>query len=445
MVIENTRLLFRLYTHPLSALSGIIDKGNWFYGAVLVTLIGIVMGITVVFPIYQTYEAAPAPVQKLRLPQSHPAAFQIRPQAPDNEEEETEEDYTPPRARRLPLPILGNIGWWLVSFRPMSYFTIAFSLAVLYVPALILLLIMIERTGSFSVAFRRDYGSLLSCTFLAWAASHLPIALAGIALAPLGLSANAALLLWLLGNLYFGFLMVCAMRTVCGTSIQNASIIVGLAWLSLRFDSLVFSALTFSPFLTLIWLVPLALGALAGLRAAHIQRQSFRRSLQAATLNEHDAEAQYQLGLIYQQRRQHAEAIKHFRRAVEIDPREPDANYQLGIVARQENRLSDAIQHFNHVVTHDDKYRQSEVWREIGATYLAAGMLEEAKSALEKYHERRPFDPEGLFHLAETLTKLGNTTRAQELYKQCIEAVQTMPYYRRNEVSKWSKLAQAKL
>ena len=444
MVIENTRLLFRLYTNPLSAMSDIIDKGNWFYGAVLVTVVGILLGLTITSRIYQTYEAVPLPLQRMRLPQTRPVAFQIRPQVP-NDEEEPDEEYVMPRSRRLPLPLVGDSGWWFVSFKPMSQIVIAFSLAVLYVPALILLLVMIERTSSFSVAFRRDYGSLLSCTFLAWTASHLPFALAGLALEPMGLGANAALLLWLLGNLYFGFLMVCAVRTVGGTSVQNASLTVGLAWLSLRFDSWVFSVLTFSPFLTLIWLVPLALGALAGMRAAHRQRQGFRRHLQAATLNEHDAEAQYQLGLVYQQRRQQSEALKHFRRAVEIDPNEPDANYQLGIAARHEKRLQDAIQHFSHVVAHDEKYRQSEIWREIGATYLAAGMYEEAKTELEKYCERRPFDPEGLFHLAETLSQRGDTNRAQELYRQCVEAVKTMPYYRRSEVSKWSKLAQAKL
>ena len=37
------------------------------------------------------------------------------------------------------------------------------------------------------------------------------------------------------------------------------------------------------------------------------------------------------------------------------------------------------------------------------------------------------------------------TSRAKELFQQCIEAVKTMPYYRRNEVNKWSKLALAKL
>lgn len=441
MVIENTRLLFQLYTRPLGAMSEIIDHGNWLFGAALVTLVAMLFGVTLTNRIYQAYEATPLLMPNLRQPQARPVALQGRPQVPRDDEEAMEEAQVIPRLPRRPLPIVGQSGWWFVSFRPMSQLVIAFSLAVLYVPALILLFVMTERTSSFSVAFRRDYGSLLSCTLLAWAASHLPFALLGF-LAPNGVT---ALLLWLLSNLYFGFLIFCALRTACGASVQNAALTVGLAWLSLRFDSVVFSALTFSPFLTLIWLVPLALGAFAGMRAAHIQRQSFRRSLQAATLNEHDAEAQYQLGLIYQQRRQQTEAIKHFRRAVEIDPKEPDANFQLGIVARQEGRLQDALNHLAPVLAHDDKYRQSEVWREIGATYLAAGMLEEAKSALEKYHERRPFDPEGLFHLAETLNKMGEMNLAQERYRQCIEAVKTMPYYRRHEVNKWSKLAQTRL
>ena len=442
MIIENIKLLLGLYTRPLSAMSDIIDRSNWLFGALLVTATAFLLVITVTGKIYQSYEAVPMMPQNLRLPQARPVAYQNQ---PPSDEEESEDEYYQPPPQSLPLPIVGEKGWWFVSFKPMSQFVIALSLAVLYVPALILLLVMIERTSSFGVAFRRDYGSLLSCTFMAWAASHLPFALLGFALVPLQWGASAALGLWLLGNLYFGFLMICAVRTACGASFNNTALTVGTAWLALRLDSWMFSILTLSPFLTIIWLVPLALGAMAGMRAAHIQRQSFRRSLQASTLNEHDAEAQYQLGLIYQQRRQQTEAIKHFRRAVEIDPNEPDANHQLGIVARAEGRLQDALNHFAPVLTHDDKYRQSEIWREIGATYLAAGMLPEAKSALEKYIERRPYDPEGLYHLGETMGNLGETTRAKELFQQCIEAVKTMPYYRRNEVNKWSKLAQAKL
>ena len=96
-------------------------------------------------------------------------------------------------------------------------------------------------------------------------------------------------------------------------------------------------------------------------------------------------------------------------------------------------------------LAHDDKFRQSEIWREIGATYLAAGMHNEALDALRKYTERRPYDPEGLYHLGATLQSLGRTNEACDGFQQCLEAVKTMPYYRRNEVRKWSRLAQQKL
>jgi tetratricopeptide (TPR) repeat protein len=445
MLAENIKLLFKLYYRPASAMSDIIDRGNWLFGIALVTATAFLLAFTVTNRIYRTYESAPVqPEERLVAPEPQVSPSGEPQAGPDeNVKEDVEESL--PLARRLPLPVVGNAGWRLVSFNPVSLFAIALTLAALYVPAAILALTLIARTGSFGVAFRRDYGSLLICVYMAWAASHLPFASAGFALNQLKLGAEGALALWLLGNVCFGALMIFALRTVCGASFKHAAAVVCVAWISLRFDSWLFSIATFSPFFTLIWGLPLLLGAVYGVRAAHVQRQSFRRQLESCTINERDAEAHYQLGLIYQQRRQFSEAAARFKRAAEIDPREPDANFELGRIARQEGRLQDAINHFNVVVTHSDKFRQSEVWREIGATYLAAGMLQDARQALEKYVERRQYDPEGLYYFGETLRNLGEAERAQETYKQCVQAVKTMPYYRRNEVSKWSRLAQAKL
>src|SRR5262245_8801595 len=446
MLAENIKLLFKLWRRPVSAMSDIIDRGDWLFGAALVTATAFLFAFTVTNRIYETYESALVPPEERRAaPESPQIPPSDQPQAgPDGAADEDLERNLPD-ARRLPLPAVGNAGWRLVSFNPTSLFAIALSLAALYTPAAILALTLISRTGSFGVAFRRDYGSLLVCVYMAWAASHLPFALAGFALNPLKLGAEGGLALWLLGEGCFGALMIFALRTVCGASFKHAAAVVCIAWISLRFDSWLFSIATFSPFFTLIWGLPLILGAVYGVRAAHVQRQSFRRHLESCTINERDAEAHYQLGLIYQQRRQHGEAAARFKRAAEIDPREPDANFELGRIARQEGQLQDAINHFNVVVTHSDKFRQSEVWREIGATYLAAGMRQEARQALEKYVERRPYDPEGLYHFGETLRSMGEAERAQEMYKQCLQAVKTMPYYRRNEVSKWSRLAQSKL
>ena len=446
MLAENIKLFFKLYYRPVSAMSDIIDRGNWLFGAVLVTATAFLLAFTVTNRIYQTYESAPVtPEERLaELMPPQEISPSDRPQAEPDEEIEDLEQFVSPTQRR-PLPIIGNAGWRLASFNPVSLFAIALSLAALYAPATILASTLISRIGSLSVAFRRDYGSLLVCAYMAWAASHLPFAAAGFALEPLKLGAQAALVLWLLGSAYFGALMIFALRLVFGASFTHAAIVVGIAWISLRFDSWLFSIVTFSPFFTLIWGLPLALGALYGVRAAHIQRQSFRRYLESCAINPRDAEAHIQLGLIYQQRRQFGEAAARFKRALEIDPKEPDANFELGRIARLDGRLQDAINHFNVVVAHSDKFRQSEIWREIGATYLAAGMYQDARQALEKYVDRRPYDPEGLYRFGETLRNLGEERRAQEAYKQCVQAVKTMPYYRRNEVGKWSRLAQAKL
>jgi hypothetical protein len=449
MLAENIKLLFKLYYRPVSAMSEIIDRGSWLVGAALVTGTAVLLVFTVTNRIYGTYESAPIPPEERLAARKPPPSQEVspsdQPQAEPDEEVEVDLEQVLPQNKRLPLPVIGNAGWRLVSFNPTSLFAIALSLAALYVPAAILALTLISRTGSFSVAFRRDYGSLLLCVYMAWAASHLPFAVAGFALDSLKLGAQGALVLWLLGSACFGVLMIFALRMVCGAGFKHAAVVVGVAWISLRFDSWLFSIATFSPFFTLIWGLPLALGAVYGVRTAHIQRQAFRRHLESCMINPHDAEAHIQLGLIYQRRRQFSEAAARFKRAVEIDPKEPDANFELGRVARQDGRLQDAINHFNAVVAHSDKFRQSEIWREIGATYLAAGMYQEAHQALEKYVDRRPYDPEGLYHFGEALRNMGEEQRAQEMYKQCIQAVKTMPYYRRNEVSKWSRLAQAKL
>jgi tetratricopeptide (TPR) repeat protein len=175
------------------------------------------------------------------------------------------------------------------------------------------------------------------------------------------------------------------------------------------------------------------------------QRQGFRRSMEAATINPRDASAHYQLGLIYQQRLQYAEAISRFEKAVQIAHDETDAHFQLGRIAREQARLQDAINYFSIVLEQDEKHSQSEVWREIGATYLAASMFTEAKDALEKFIERRSYDPEGLYYYGKTLEQLERRDEAREVFNRCIEAVKTMPSYRYREHRKWDKLARERL
>jgi tetratricopeptide (TPR) repeat protein len=349
---------------------------------------------------------------------------------------------------RRPLPLVGNAGWWFVSFVPYSFFSVVLGLALLYVPATILVMLFFEPRGSFSVVLRRDYATMLACTLMAWAASHLPFALSGLALARFHTDATtSALALWLLSALSFGLLMTFALRTVFGTTFARALATVSVSWLALLLQVHVFpvaSPLLFSPFI-LYYAYIYFRGDIGDIGFSYRQRRNFRRHLEAATVNPRDAEAHYQLGLVYQHRRQTTEALKHFTRAIEIDPHERDARFQLGRIAREQNRLQESLDHFSIVLAQDDHYAHHEIWREVGATYVAAAMFDEAREALARYIERRPFDPEGLYYLGRSLKELGHAQESQEMFARCIEAVKTMPYYRRSQVRHWRKLAQSQL
>jgi tetratricopeptide (TPR) repeat protein len=447
MLAENIKNFLKVYVRPLSAMSDIIDNGSWLFGAVAVVAVSAAFLVSVATPIHTGLEAVPVPIERPRRPpaQQHASLREVS-NATTGQGPYDDEDgyYDGPMfvTRSMPMPVVGQWFWRFVSFAPFSVLATVLSLAVLYVPATILAAILFERLGSFAVALRRDYGPLLACTFLAWAASHLPFAVAGFALAGATSDPYIFLALWAGATLYFALLMICAVRVVVGTSWATAVATVGVSWVSTLLES--FFLLLASPLL-LIWVFLLMRGEASELGASYSRRQSFRRSLEAATVNPRDAEAHYQLGLIYQQRRQYSEAITRFRRAVEIDPTELDAHFQLGRIAREQGRLQEAIEHFNAVVSEDEKHSHSEIWREIGATYADAGMYDEALGALETYVERRPYDAQGQFFYGEALSGLGRAAEATDAFDRAVEAARTAPYYRRGEARRWAKKAEERL
>jgi hypothetical protein len=72
-------------------------------------------------------------------------------------------------------------------------------------------------------------------------------------------------------------------------------------------------------------------------------------------------------------------------------------------------------------------------------------MFGDARAALERFIERRPYDAEGLYRLANVLTRLDRKDDARQLLERCIEAIRTMPYYHRRAGHRWSKLAEKQL
>jgi tetratricopeptide (TPR) repeat protein len=301
---------------------------------------------------------------------------------------------------------------------------------------------LVTRQGSLSAAFQRDYSPLLTCAAMAWSAINIPIVVAGWLL-----PATIVRVVVIAAYLYFAVLMIFAVRTVFGTETRIAIGVVSVSWIPLLAAAFLWGPVSFilrwlaSPFMLFFVLYYLR-GEFANLGAGLRSRQHFRQMLEAAAVNPHDGDAQYQLGLIYQQRRQYTEAIRRFKLAVAIDPGQTDAHFQLGRIALEQDRINDALEHLQTVFAQDDKFNSKEILRELGALYVTAGQYNDALRRLEVYIERRPYDPEGLYYFGLALERTGDAARAREMYERAIEAARTAPRYRRRYTAKWSRLAQ---
>jgi tetratricopeptide (TPR) repeat protein len=334
--------------------------------------------------------------------------------------------------------------WLLQTLAPfrLGAFMPVIVLALAYVPGTLIVGALVGRLGSLGTVFQRDYSPLLTCTAMAWAAAALPLAL-------LAWVVPEEAVVWLAAaaGLYFAVLMFFAVRTLFGVSGGAAAGIVGLSWVPLVVVALLWGPIRYvlgwltSPFLLLYAWYFLG-GELSSLGSGLRNRQSFHRMLEAADINPHDGDAQYQLGLIHQQRRQVSEATQRFRNAVAIDPEATDAHFQLGRIAREQGRLEEALAEFQTVVRQDEKHSLSEIHRELGGTYLEAGRLADARRELEIYTDRRAYDPEGLYYYGQGLERLGDRAAAREMYARAVEAARTAPRYRRPFTAQWSRLAQ---
>jgi tetratricopeptide (TPR) repeat protein len=160
-------------------------------------------------------------------------------------------------------------------------------------------------------------------------AAHLPFTLAGFALEPLGLSEKTALGLWAASAICFGLLMALGLRMLFGINYSKGLLLVAVAALSFSVQAKLFASVSpflFSPFL-LFYGFMMFRGDIGDIGFSLRQRQGFRRSMEAATINPKDASAHYQLGLIYQYRRQYGEAISRFEKAIQIAHDETDAHF----------------------------------------------------------------------------------------------------------------------
>jgi len=352
--------------------------------------------------------------------------------------------------------------------------------AVVLVPILTLVANTIDRRGSFRVVITQEYAPVAATMFYVLTAANVVSILIAALLHFTGLQyqqvaamiQNADQTRAMLPNteqfaraaeqlknptilaqglfqmpklVLFAFGTVLGVKDVFRTSFVRAFFICVLSALLALFVAPIafrlFSGVLGSPFLLFI-LFMLLRGYFSDIMGTQRAKAAFKQNLESATLNPADASAHYNLGLIHQSRGELDQARERFERALQIDDGEIDASYQLGRIARQQKRYADAIQNFEHVVTRDQAHSQYEVWREVAATYIAAGQFEDARNALEQFLEHRPSDPEGLYLMGRAHAGLGHKREATNLMQACIEAVKTAPAYKYRASKRWLNEAQ---
>ncbi len=444
--METLKLLFLIYVKPAFAFSEIMDRGSWLIAAGIALVVSILFFFTVNAKLDTAYQ-----MPDVADYYSDSYYSEVDPQLAEKYQAEALEKYAEAVRSKRTVPVVGERFFKFFSFEPASFYRPVAAISLFYVPAVILLVSLFAGIASFGLLLRRDYAVLGTCTLLAWSAAHLPFAVAGATLFGTEIDPNIWFAMWVASGALFGVLMLFALRTVFGITYAVAALVVGLAWLSLPLAMYFFmfvSPWLLSPFLLIMAFVYFGGylgGEVRGFGNSFRQRQNLNRFLQNATINPRDADAHVQLGLIYLERRQQTRAVEHFTKAVEIDKTEIDANYELGRIARSQNDLQKALDHFAIVVEQNDKFRLSEIWREIGATYLDAGMLNEAYEPLEKFVERRNVDPEGLYYFGKLLKAKGENDRAREMFEAAVESAKTSPYFRTRQLGQWAKLAQKEL
>ncbi len=353
--------------------------------------------------------------------------------------------------------------------------------AVVLVPIITLVANMFERRGSFRVVITQEYAPVAATMFYVLAAANIGALVIAALLHYSGIQAqqvasmiqhadqtravlpdnpqfaaaadqlftNPALLsqqLFLMPRLAFLFVgIIVGVKDAFRMSVVRAfGVTVISCFVSvfvLPIAKHLFSGVLGSPFL-LILLFVLLRGYFSDIMGSHRAKAAFKQNLESATLNPADASAHYNLGLIHQNRGELDAARQRFERALEIDAEEIDASFQLGRIARQQKRYGDAIQNFEHVVARNPAHSQHEIWREVAATYIAAGQFEDARNALDQFLEHRPSDPEGLYLMGRAHAGLGHKREATSLMQACIEAVKTAPAYKYRASKRWLNEAQ---
>jgi tetratricopeptide (TPR) repeat protein len=144
----------------------------------------------------------------------------------------------------------------------------------------------------------------------------------------------------------------------------------------------------------------------------------------AARLDSHLAEAPYRLGKNALRAGRYADAIGHFRQALQRHPGLVDAAHGIGLAHAEQDQVAQAEAQFREVLRLAPDF--AEAYTHLGKLYARTGRLEEATTAYRTVVKLRPDQAQGHHNLGVVLVAQGHT---DEAIAQFQEALRRDPYH----------------
>jgi tetratricopeptide (TPR) repeat protein len=311
-------------------------------------------------------------------------------------------------------------------------------LLIIYIPAIIVISNAISGDGVGLSVSRQEYRAHISalmplwgmlyliCAPLQWLMPHFLII--GLVEISVGMLIRSLLLL---GYTFW------AIKQLNYLSPVQALGVFLLTWFTAPLYYVLASFLFALPLFIMIPLIFFGYQWLRGYQSAHIGERAYQQHLHTLTANPQDADAQYQLGLIYLKRRSLDAARRYFESAIKIDPVDADYHYYLGRAFELKGEWARALEQYEETYRINPEHGLGDIFREVGKGYLHTGNPEKAIEFLNFFLTKRGSNPEGRYWLAVALKESGDTAQMNAQLQMIVEQARSNPRFFRKENREW--------
>src|SRR5947199_64071 len=129
--------------------------------------------------------------------------------------------------------------------------------------------------------------------------------------------------------------------------------------------------------------------------------------------------AENNLGNVRADQSKLAEAIEHYRQALDINPEHASAHYNLGNVLAQQGMLAEASEHHRQALRLKPDY--ADAHNNLGNVLAQQGKLAEASEQYQRALQIRPDDADAHNNLGNALAQQGKLSEAVDHYRQALK------------------------